>query len=401
MRALLILAGNRILPGQTQPFRLLVVAGALYSLGFFAYNTVFTNFAVESIGITPFELGLLETIREIPGLLSVLMAAAVMMLLEPVVAGIALLLMAFGVLNYFYVDSVALLIVFSLIWSIGFHTWSPLAISLALRYGKDADMGTRLGILRSSGNIAALAGIAVVYLVTAGFGFRPMFIFSGVMIGLGGLIMFTIKSEEHPPEQRIVIRPQYWLFYVLQILNGGRRHIFMTFAVFALVERYSTPIATITTLFLVNQVVSIFAAYVFGRWIDRYGERLVFVPSTFLIGLVFLGYAFIDSVNVLFVLYVIDNLLFSNQLAVSTYGKKMLVKASDLRPTMVTGQTMNHIAAVIVPITGGILWQEFGHVVPFVGGAVIAAASCVFGLLMTDRTQVSVKGPRYSPTSAT
>ena len=38
MRALLAIAGNRILPGQTQPFRLLVVAGALYSLGFFAYN---------------------------------------------------------------------------------------------------------------------------------------------------------------------------------------------------------------------------------------------------------------------------------------------------------------------------------------------------------------------------
>ena len=401
MRALLTIAGNRILPGQTQAFRLLVMAGALYSLGFFAYNTVFTNFAVESIGITPFELGLLETIREVPGLLSVLMAAVVMMLLEPVVAGIALLLMAFGVLNYFYIDSVALLIVFSLIWSIGFHTWSPLAISLALRFGKDSEMGTRLGILRSSGNIAALAGIAVVYLVTAGFGYRPMFIFSGVLIALGGLLMFTIKSSEHPPEQRIVIRREYWLFYVLQVLNGGRRHIFMTFAVFALVERYATPISTITTLFLVNQVVSIFAAYVFGRWIDRYGERIVFVPSTFLIGMVFLGYAFIDSVNVLFVLFVLDNLLFSNQLAISTYGKKMLVKASDLRPTMVTGQTMNHIAAVLVPITGGILWQEFGHVVPFAGGAVIAAASCVFGMLMTDRAPAPLQGPRLSPTSAT
>ncbi len=385
MRRFLQSLGNRLLPGQQPQFRLLVAAGALYSLGFFAYNTVFTNFVVESIGISPFELGLLETIREVPGLLSVLMAAVVMMLLEPMVAGIALLLMAFGVLNYFYIDSVSLLIVFSLIWSVGFHTWAPLSMSLALRFGKDSETGTRLGILRSSGNIAALAGIAVVYLVTAGFGFRPMFIFSGVMIGLGGLTMFAIKSKERPPEQRIVIRRQYWLFYVLQVLNGGRRHIFMTFAIFALVDLYGTEISVITTLFLINQVVTIFAAYVFGRWIDKYGERLVFVPSTFFIGLVFLGYAFIDSAIILFALYVIDNLLFSNSMAIATWGKKMLITDSDLRPTMVTGQTMNHIAAVIVPITGGILWQEFGHVVPFVGGAVIALASCGFGMLMTEQ----------------
>ncbi len=401
MRWLLTSTGRRLLPGQSHNFRLLIVAGAFYSLGFFAYNTIFTNFAVDEIGISPFQIGILETIREVPGLLSVLMAAVVMMLLEPVVAGLALLLMAIGVLNYFHVDSVTSLIIFSLVWSIGFHTWAPLSMSLALRFGNDAEAGTRLGILRSSGNIAALAGIAVVYLVTAGLGYRPMFLFSALMIAVGGLLMFTIKSKERPPEQRIVIRRQYWLFYVLQILNGGRRHIFMTFAVFALVKLYGTPISIITTLFLVNQVVSIFASYIFGRWIDRFGERLVFVPSTFLIGLVFLGYALIDSVNVLFALYVLDNLLFSNSLAIATFGKKMLIKQSDLRPTMVTGQTMNHIAAVLVPISGGILWEQFGHVVPFVGGAVIALASCGFGMLMSQKTDVIKAGSRpLSQTSA-
>ena len=258
-------------------FRLLIVAGGFYSLGFFAYNTIFTNFAVDEIGISPFEIGILETIREVPGLLSVLMAAVVMMLLEPVVAGLALLLMAIGVLNYFHVDSVTSLIIFSLVWSVGFHTWAPLSMSLALRFGNDAEAGTRLGILRSSGNIAALAGIAVVYLVTTGLGYRPMFLFSALMIGLGGLLMFTYQIKERPPEQRIVIRRQYWLFYVLQILNGGRRHIFMTFAVFALVKLYDTPISIITTLFLVNQVGLDFCVLHF-RALDRPLRRTTSLP---------------------------------------------------------------------------------------------------------------------------
>lgn len=352
------------------------------------YNVLFTNFAADEINILPQELGLLESVREIPGLLSVLIAAATMFLLEPRLAGIALLLMAFGVTNYFHLNDVTGLVIFSLVWSVGFHSWAPVSISLALQLGRKGHEGRRLGLLRSSGNITGLLGITIVYLFAASTGMRPLFVVSGILIAIGGLIIFRIRTPLSSNNQRILIRRQYTLFYILQFLSGTRRHVFMTFALFALVRIHGASIETIAILSFLNQIASIISAYLFGRWIDRYGEKPILTWGFGGLTFVFLGYAFITTTWVLFLLYIVDNILFNNSIAISTYVEKILVDPTDLRPTMVTGQTMNHIAAVIVPITGGLLWQAYGHVVPFVLGAVVAAISVVVSLrIRTDRSE--------------
>ena len=338
------------------------------------YNVLFTNFAADEIEILPRELGILESIREIPGLLSVLIAAATMFLLEPRLAGIALLLMAFGVTNYFHLDDVTGLVMFSLIWSIGFHSWAPVSLSLALRLGPKGQEGRRLGLLRSSG---------IVFLFATSTGMRPLFVVSGMLIAVGGLVIFRIRAPLESHDQRIVLRRKYTLFYVLQFLSGTRRHVFMTFALFALVRIHDTSIETIAILSFVNQIGSIISAYTFGRWIDRHGEKPILAWGFGGLTFVFLGYAFIDTPWILYILYVVDNILFNNSIAISTYVEKILVSPADLRPTMVTGQTMNHIAAVVVPVTGGLLWQAYGHALPFVAGAVVAAISVFVSLLIT------------------
>ncbi len=369
--------------GENRDFRILILGSAFFSLGFFMYNVLFTNFAADEINILPHELGILESIREIPGLLSVLIAAATMFLLEPRLAGIALLLMAFGVTNYFHLDDVTGLVVFSLIWSVGFHSWAPVSLSLALRLGPTGHEGSSLGLLRSTGNVAGLLGIGIVFRFATSTGMRPLFIVSGILIAIGGLVIFRIRSPLESHDQRIVLRREYILFYFLQFLSGTRRHVFMTFALFALVRIHDASIETIAVLSFVNQIGSIISAYTFGRWIDRHGEKPVLAWGFGGLTFVFLGYAFIDIPWILYVLYVVDNILFNNSIAISTYVEKILVSPSDLRPTMVTGQTMNHIAAVVVPVTGGLLWQAYGHALPFIAGAVVAAISVFVSLLIT------------------
>ena len=162
----------------------------------------------------------------------------------------------------------------------------------------------------------------------------------------------------------------------------------MTFALFALVRIHGASIETIAILSFLNQIASIISAYLFGRWIDRYGAKPKLTWGFAGLTFVFLGYAFITTTWVLFILYIVDNILFNNSIAISTYVEKILVDPADLRPTMVTGQTMNPIAAVIVPVTGGLLWQAYGHVVPFVLGAVVAAISVVASLrIRTDHSE--------------
>jgi len=152
-------------------------------------------------------------------------------------------------------------------------------------------------------------------------------------------------------------------------------------------------VQTIAILSLVNGVVSIAAVYQFGRLIDRFGERLILMVAYGALALIFVGYAAIPVLGVLFVLYVLDNLFFSADTGVTTYLGKIAVDPADIRPSLVTGMTVNHIAAVIIPITGGILWEAFGHWVPFVGGAILAVGS----LALSSRIRVQVGEATATP----
>ena len=75
------------------PFGWLAAANFAFGLAFGIYQTIFFNFIGQDLGISPHQLGLLETVREIPGLLTVGIAALVMTVAEPVVGAAALLLL--------------------------------------------------------------------------------------------------------------------------------------------------------------------------------------------------------------------------------------------------------------------------------------------------------------------
>ena len=361
---------------RVAPFGWLAAANFAFGLGMGIYQTIFFNFIGQDLGISPNELGLLETVREIPGLLTVGIAALVMTVAEPVVGAVALLMLGLGFVNYFHIDGIPSLILFSLVASVGFHMWMPISSTLALRLSHVTEQGSRLGRLRAVAAVANLAGIGLVALVAGASGLRPLFIVAGALAIAGALLVLRVRGiprTRRPP--RILIRRAYWLYYALTFLDGARRHIFMTFALFLLVRDYGSPVQTIAILSLVNGVVSIAAVYQFGRLIDRFGERLVLMVGYGALALIFVGYATIPILAVLFVLYVLDNLFFSAETGVTTYLGKIAVDPSDIRPSLVTGMTVNHIAAVIIPITGGILWEAFGHWIPFVGGAILAVVS--------------------------
>ena len=376
------------------PFGWLAAANFAFGLAMGIYQTIFFNFIGQDLGISPNELGLLETVREVPGLLTAGIAALVMTVAEPLVGAAALLLLGVGFVNYFHIDGIPSLILFSLVASVGFHMWMPISSTLALRLSHVTEQGSRLGRLRAVAAVANLAGIGLVALVAGASGLRPLFVVAGVLAIAGALLVLRVRGvprTKRPP--RILVRRAYRLYYALTFLDGARRHIFMTFALFLLVRDYASPVQTIAILSLINGVVSIAAVYQFGRLIDRFGERRILMVAYGALALIFVGYAAIPVLAVLFVLYVLDNLFFSADTGVTTYLGKIAVDPADIRPSLVTGMTVNHIAAVIIPITGGILWEAFGHWVPFVGGAILAVAS----LALSTRIRVHVGKTAPSP----
>ncbi len=359
----------------------LAAANFAYGLAFGVYGIIFFNFIVEDLGIGPDQVGLLESVREIPGLLTIAIAALVMTVAEPIVGAMALLLLGAGYINYFHLDGIPSLIVFSLIASVGFHIWMTASNSLALKLTHVSEQGSRLGQLRSVMAVAQLAGIGIVALVGPATGLRPLFIVAGAFAVAGAFFVLRIRGVPQVRRpQRILLRRTYWLYYALTALDGARRHIFMTFALFLLVRDHGSPVQTIAILGLVNGVLNIGAAYLFGRLIDRFGERLILAVSFAALAAIFVGYAVVPVVAMLFVLYVLDNVFFSAETGVTTYLRKIVIDPSDIRPSLTAGMTINHIAAVIIPITGGLLWEAYGHWVPFIGGAVLALGSLALSL---------------------
>ena len=177
--------------------------------------------------------------------------------------------------------------------------------------------------------------------------------------------------------RKITLRKKYWLFYALSFLMGSRRHIFTTFAIFLLVQKHGISVQTTAILFFVNSVLNVFAYQFIGRMVGRLGERLMLSIAFGLLIFIFLGYAFVTSLTVLFVFFVVDNLLFGFNLALMTYFQKIAVSQEEITSNVAVEQTINHISAVIVPIIGGAAWELFGSQTPFLVGVGIVAVSFV------------------------
>ncbi len=372
-------------------FRLLAVATFCLSVCFGIHSAIFNNFLVDKLHIQPEQFGIVEALREVPGFLTVIFAAIAMRMPAPILAGLCLIIMGIGMSSYYGVFGIGSLIAVSVFWSLGFHGWMPPREALALGLS-DEHKGKRLGELRSVDSVGMLMGIGLVFLAISMLGFRLMYICASVMVIIGGLVMFLIVDRTRVVKQpRFVLKKRYAIYYILAFLQGCRRQIFMTFAVFALVYRYGTSARSISVLMFINTVANMILAPVVGRIIDRIGERKALSASFMGLALIFWGYATIKIRPILYVLYCADNLIFLLGIAMTTYLNK-IAEPEDIRPALSMGITVDHVAAVIMPLVGGILWARFSYVLIFQIGAVVALVS----LAVCQKVTSEGSAPRQS-----
>ena len=356
-----------------------MLAVAVAGVGFFfgVQLTLFNNFVVERLDIEPHQLGFVEALREVPGFLNVLFVALMIRWAPPVVAAAALAVMGLGLACYLWVDSVPSLALFSVVWSIGFHCWLPLEQAMALTLSPEGEKGKWLGKLRSVQSLAWMLSIGVCILILPHVGYEGMFVLAG-FVTLGGGVALLFASRRRPAEgrTRFVFRRKYGLYYALNFLQGCRKQMFITFAIFALVKVHGMTVETTMILVLINQALITVTGPMLGRLVDRLGERVMLSASYLGLVFVFAGYALIDHRPTLYVLYCIDNLIFFGSIALNTYLYRIADRA-DLQPTLSMGVTMNHLAAVVAPLAGGLVWYHFGYRVIFISGSVMALISLI------------------------
>ena len=319
----------------------------------------------------------MESLREVPGFLNALFTAVIIYLAPPIVAGLALVVMGIGMAAYSQVNSFYGILVFSFVWSIGFHAWLPLRSAMTLAYSADEEKGKWFGQLWSVESLATLAMIGLCLFATNLIEFEGHFQIGGGVVTAGGIaLLFASRRLQTERENRFVLRKKYWLYYLLSLMDGSRRQIFTTFAIFALVKAFGTDRGVNIKLVLINQVVVLFFSPMIGRLVDKRGERTMLSISYVGLFFVFIGYAILRNVIHLYVLYCIDNFLFVGRIALMTYLNK-IAPPQDLKPTLAMGVTMNHVAAVSVPLIGGLAWASFGYQIIFIGGAVFTLISLI------------------------
>jgi MFS family permease len=352
----------------------------LFSFGFAVYSGPFQNFLRDILSARELDLGRLESIREIPGLLTALTAGTLIAIAETRIAAIGLVIAGVGIAVTGFCTSFPPLIAITLFWSVGFHLYTTMSTAITLNLAKGKEGGRHLGRMSGVSGAAGIAGLAVVYLLSRIWPQRYSiyFLVAGAAIVIAGLCGAQMTSHAGVVKrQRIVFRKEYGLFYFLTFLEGCRRQIFSIFASFALILVYRVSVQEMLLIQFANALMIGITAPIIGKIIDRRGERAPLAFYAISLVVVFVGYASLQTVGALIALFLIDNVLFSFGVGFSTYLHR-IVRPNELTPCLAMGVTMNHVAAVTVPFLGALLWKASGNYqLPFWVGAGIACASLV------------------------
>lgn len=355
-------------------FILLALMQVAFGFALNAQQNIVTNYFKESLGLTGPQFGYITAIREIPGFLLIFLSALFYRVsLQRVTAG-ALFVLAvgyalFGASNSFW--TVAPWVVLS---SMGYHTvlqtQYALGMSLTTRERSGAILG-RLTALSQGGSFAALLFI----LTTFHFGwltFRPAFIVLGVVALLGGLAILGFphlhdgEASAAPAERpRIVLRKDYRYYYWLSVLDGGRQQVFFSFGLYVLVEAFHLDVPQISALLIAVTFAAMLSGPTIGRLIDQYGERRLLQGVNLAYVIALAGYAFTSSVVVACLCYIVYTFIMPlSGMAAATYLRKIALP-SDLAPSFAMGTTLQHAAAIVVPISTGFILNFVGYQIPF------------------------------------
>ena len=377
-----------------RPTTLLFVFAAAMPLSFAVWSALLNNFVIEVVEFDGSDIGLLHTVREIPGFFAVGVIAILLFMHEQILGLVSLALLGVATAVTAWFPTMGGILTITMLSSIGFHYFETVNQSLQLQWFSKEEAPRQLGKLLAVGSGATLVayGLIVIGWRSLDLSFNTVYLVSGGATVLIAVVCFFAYPRFDAPSvqvKKMILRRRYWLYYLLQFMAGARRQIFIVFAGFMMVERFGFEVHEVTSLFLLNLVINMFTAPVFGRAVGHFGERNALCFEYFGLVCVFLAYGGIYyfgwGVVLASSLYVIDHLFFSLALALKTYFQK-IADPEDIAPTAAVAFTINHIAAVFLPVLLGYLWLVSPGAV-FLLAAGIASMSLLLACLIPRHPQ--------------
>ena len=371
-----------------KPENLLLAMAFVMPLVFSVWMVLLNNFVIEKAQFTGTEIGILQSLREIPGFLAFTTIYLLIFIKEQKLALIALAITAIGVAITGYFPSVFGLYITTIIMSVGFHYFETVNQSLTLQWIDKNNTAHFMGRMLSVKSAASLLAFSSIWLLMGQFSwsYQATYTLFGILALVLTLLLafkqFPVKVEQ---EKKLILRKRYWLFYALTFFSGARRQIFVVFAGFLMVEKFNYSVADITALFLINYVFNWLFAAKIGKLIGIIGERRVLRFEYIGLIMIFVAYGLVESANIAAILYVIDHLFFALAIAIKTYFQK-IAKPEDIASSAGVSFSINHIAAVVIPALLGMVWISNSSWVFYIGAA-FACCSLVLAQLIPNNPQ--------------
>ncbi|WP_407833761.1 MFS transporter [Vibrio rotiferianus] len=365
------------------PQNFLLLISIIVPIAFSTWMALLNNFVIEKANFDGADIGLLQSVREIPGFLAFTVVFVLLFIREQRFMLVSLAMLTLGTAITGYFPSLFGLLFTTLLMSTGFHYFETLKQSLSLQWLSKEEAPEMLGKFISVGALASLFtyGAIWVLLEQLKLDFKTVYLLTG---GVGFVLIIVMAfafpefKTEVPQNKKLVLRKRYWLYYALTFMSGARRQIFTVFAGFLMVEKFGYSAADITLLFLINYLFNFLFAKRIGRFIGAVGERKALMFEYVGLIFVFVGYGLVQTAEWAAALYVIDHLFFALALAIKTYFQK-IADPADMASTAGVAFTINHIAAVVIPVTFGVIWLVSPSSVFYIGAA-MAAVSLLLSL---------------------
>ncbi len=361
-----------------------------FSIGFGIHESIFNNYLWDTFGLSASQRGWMEFPRELPGFLVVLMMGVLCMLAVTHLAIVATITFAVGMVGIVLVHTrMWPMMGMMMIGSAGMHLLQPAAQAITLGLSKESERGRRMGQAGAVRTLGVVLGAGFVWLTfdKAAPSYRVGFLCAA----LGALIAAAIYGlmhipHLHQPRSRLVVHRKYGLYYLLELLFGARKQIFITFGVWVLIDVYGQPASGIAKLLLIGALIGIVFKPLAGWAIDHYGEHTVLVVDGLILAVVCVGYGYAmwlapTAQSALLIAqgcFITDNLLFALGTGRAVYLSRITETHDDLTSSLAMGVSINHIASMTIPALAGIVWERFGYERVFLAAAILAI--CIAGV---------------------
>lgn len=374
-------------------FRAFFISIATFAFAYGLYKGVIDNYLAEVALMGEFDKGVSEFFRELPGFLLVFILAVLYHFSAENIYKIGAVIMLAGMAMQSAVPATKFLVTLSIfVYSLGEHIQLGMRSTLSLEYAKDGRGGLALGVQNSIYQVGTLLGFFAVIVVFLVFGkssalYRPIFAASALVIALGAVFstQMNAKSSTDKAKRRFYFRRKFGKYYMLEVFYGARKQIFFTFGPYVLVLFYGASAMTISILFAVSAVCCFFASPFVGKIIDRFGYKIVMVSDTLILVVVCFFYGFAHHIfpkDVAFIVcavnYILDSVISLASMASNVYVQDLADSAEEVRATISTGVSVNHLITILIALFGGWIWHALGIETLFTLSAVLGLCNSAY-----------------------